>query len=137
MDYSQQLIKKYSYWDLVLNKYQSQFIGMCLAWALRDNADEVSDMNLDEREELFSVIVPEWQTAIRKLFNHDRSNLAIIGNEMPHLHVHLVPRYYSPRKFYDKEFIDPNPKGIFYPLDRTELPLELLLQIRDDIKAQI
>lgn len=137
MDYSQQLIKNYSYWDLVLSKYQSQFIGMCFAWALRDDADRVTDMNLAEREELFGLITPRWDEAIKKLFNHDRTNIAILGNETPHLHAHLVPRYKSPRYFYDRKFIDPNPIGLFYPLDRTELPLELLLRIRDDIRSKL
>ncbi|MBS3147034.1 HIT domain-containing protein [Candidatus Woesearchaeota archaeon] len=137
MDYTQQLIKSYSYWDLVLNKFQSQFIGMCFAWSLRKEANNLIDMNLEERGELFSLIIPEWDKAVRELFNHDRSNLAIIGNEMPHLHVHLIPRYFSHRYFYGREFIDPNPKGLFYPLDRTELPSELQFQIRDDIKSKL
>ncbi|MBN2052476.1 hypothetical protein JW756_03155 [Candidatus Woesearchaeota archaeon] len=137
MGYEQFKIKNFDRWGLYLHEKQFPYIGRCYAWAIRPEADKVSDMNLDEREELFSTIIPLWEKVISEIYGEIRPNIAIFGNETPHLHAHLIPRFYSPRKFYGIEFIDPNPTGNYAPYPKKNIPLEVLLKIRDDIKAKI
>ena len=137
MDYEQCKIKKYDHWQLYLHQHQYPYIGRCYAWALRDDAQKIVDMSKGEWEELFGVIIPAWDTAVKELFQHDWPNVACLGNTSPHLHWHLIPRYHSPREFHDMPFIDPNPTGNYAPYPKKELPLELILTIKEEIKKRL
>lgn len=130
-------IKEYVFWDLYLNDRQASFIGRCYASARRENANFLADMMPEERNELFDVVVPAWEMAVKKAFNHDRSNLAILGNTWNHLHAHLIPRYFALRVFDSFTFTDPNPTGNYAPYDKTKLPLETLLKIKEAIKEKL
>ena len=130
-------IKTYSLWDLYLHKNQFPYVGRCYAAAKRENAAKITDMTPEEGAELFNIIIPEWDKSISALFQHDWPNVAILGNDWPHLHAHLIPRYSTPRTVQGIEFVDPNPKGNYSPYPKKELPLELLLQIRDSINKNL
>ena len=136
-DFEKFKIKTYGFWDLYLHINQSPYLGRAYAWARRENADHLSDMNKEERDELFEKVFPAWETAVKSLFQHDRSNLAILGNEAPHLHAHFIPRYSTPRIYKGIEFADPNPKGNYAPYEKKKLDLELLLEIKDKLKERI
>lgn len=137
MDYEQFRIKRFDLWDLYLYKNQFPYLGRCYAWARRPEADKVSDMNAPEREELFASVIPSWERAVKESYGEVRPNLAIFGNETPHLHAHLIPRFQKPRLFYGVEFIDPNPKGNYSPYQKKDIPLEILLKIRDEIRVRV
>lgn len=134
MEYNQFKIKRYDNWDLFLHINQFPYLGRCYAWALRDEAKRITDMNELERNELFGKVIPEWENAVKELFNHDWSNVASLGNTSPHLHWHLIPRFNTSRKINEIEFVDPNPKGNYAPYLKKELPLEMLLKIKDEIR---
>lgn len=129
-------IKEYDFWDLFLHINQYPYIGRCYAWAKRDEADKITEIRSGELLEVFGKIISDWNRAVYQLFQHDRPNLAILGNEAPHMHAHLIPRYNSPREFQGMVFTDPNPRGNYAPYDKRELPLDILLQIRDAIKEK-
>tara|TARA_Y100000034_G_C6690739_1_gene304136 strand:- start:75 stop:359 length:285 start_codon:yes stop_codon:yes gene_type:complete len=90
-----------------------------------------------ETEELFTIIVPKWHKAISGLFGNSRPNVAILGNEWPHLHAHLIPRFHDTKHFYGIDFKDPNPKGNYSPHPKKEISLDILLKIKEDIKQEI
>lgn len=137
MDYEQFKIKVYDNWGLYLHISQFPYIGRCYAWAKRDSALNVMGMNPEERNELFDLVMPEWDSAIKQLFSHDIANLACLCNEAKHLHWHLIPRYNSPRRLYDIDFIDPNPKGNYSPYHKQRINEETLLKIKDDICSKL
>lgn len=137
MDYEQFRIREYNQWELFLHQNQYPYIGRCYAWARRKLADTVLDMNSEEREELFEVLIPAWYEAAQKLFHCDRPNVAILGNEAPHLHAHLIPRCKTQRVIDGMEFIDPNPHGNYAPYPKKQLPLEFLIDIRDRVREAI
>jgi len=124
-DYEKFKIKEYKHWILFLHKNQYPYIGRCYAWAKREDANLITDMSREEQEELFNIIIPQWDKAIKKLFNHDRPNLSILGNTSPHLHAHLIPRYHNPVTHYKIEFIDPNPNSNYSPYSKKEIGLEI------------
>ncbi len=136
MSYEQFKVKVYSLWDLFLHERQFPYLGRCYAWAKRENAQKFTDMTLEEVGELMT-IVQAWDRTIRELYHHDWPNLSILGNEAPHLHAHLIPRYHSLRNFEGIEFVDPNPQGNWSPYPRKEIPLETLLKIKNDILQAI
>ena len=133
-DFERFKVKEYSLWDLYLHVHQFPYVGRCYAAAKRENADVVTDMGSDEAIELFRTIVPYWDNAVRQLFQHDRPNVSILGNDWNHLHAHLIPRYNSPRLVHGIEFIDPNPNGNYAPYDKLKLKEPDLFAIRDDLK---
>lgn len=127
-------IERYAYFDLFLHMNQFPFVGRCYAWALREDAEKVTNMRKEEVDELFGVIIPDWSSAIYTLYNQSRDNVAIFGNGTSHLHAHFIPRYDSPIRVHGIEFVDPNPNGNYSPYPKKEVPENLLLEIRDDIK---
>ena len=137
MDYEQFKIKRFNFWDLYLHKNQFPYVGRCYASAIRENADLVTKMETAEAEELFFVVVPEWNIAVSKLFGDSRPNVAILGNEWPHLHAHLIPRFHDTKQFYGIDFIDPNPEGNYSPYPKREISLDVLLKIKEDMKREI
>ena len=137
MDYEQLKIKRFALWDLYLHKGQFPFLGRCYASAIRDAADLVTDMTTRECNELFSLVIPSWHRAISELFGKSRPNVAILGNEWPHLHAHLIPRFHDTKHFYKIDFIDPNPKGNYSPHPKKEISLDILLRIKEDIKEAL
>jgi len=135
--YEQFKIMEFKCWDLYLHENQFPYLGRCYASSNREEANLVTDITSLESTELFSIVIPSWHNAIKKLFGRSRPNVAILGNEWNHLHVHLIPRFKEPKRFYDIEFIDPNPKGNYSPYPKKEIPLETLLMIKEDIKSLI
>ena len=127
----------YEHWELFLHKYQFPYLGRCYAWAKREDAKRTIDMGKTERDELFDIIIPEWDKAINELFQHDWHNISSLGNTSPHLHWHLIPRYQSEKIFYNMKFIDPNPKGNYAPYPKQNISQEILEKIKSDISKII
>lgn len=59
---------------------------------------EMSDLSAQEREQLMSAV---WlaEVSIREVLRSDKINLASLGNVVPHLHWHVIPRYADDRHF--------------------------------------
>ncbi len=137
MDYEQFKIKRFGFWDLYLHKNQFPYLGRCYASAIREDVNVVTDMARAEAEELFSLVIPSWYKSVLELFGEFRPNIAILGNEWPHLHAHLIPRFQYPKHFYGIDFIDPNPKGNYSPYPKRDISLEVLVKIKEDIENKI
>ncbi|MBD3318833.1 hypothetical protein GF342_02900 [Candidatus Woesearchaeota archaeon] len=137
MDYDQLKIRDFKHWGLFLHANQYPYVGRCYAWAHREHASTVTSMRIAEQEELFGLVLPEWNRTIRELYTHDWPNVACFGNTSPHLHWHFIPRYHSPRLVHGITFIDPNPRGNYAPYERKKLDLEVLLKIKEDIQAKL
>ena len=68
-----------------------QYPGFCrVIW--RDHVVEVTDLN-----ELYRMLMMDvlWQveTVVRDVMQPKKINLASLGNVVPHLHWHIIPRY--------------------------------------------
>jgi diadenosine tetraphosphate (Ap4A) HIT family hydrolase len=59
---------------------------------------EMSDLPPDARRTLMKTVFAV-ETAIRHLFAPDKINLASLGNQVPHLHWHIIPRWRDDRHF--------------------------------------
>ncbi len=49
----------------------------------------------DDEAARFYADITRAARAIEKVFEPDKMNILILGNELPHTHVHLVPRYHG------------------------------------------
>ena len=137
MEFEKLKIKTYDNWDLYLHTHQNPLIGRSYAWAKRPEAKSVIDMTPHEREELFTQVIPEWDKAVKTLYNHDLVNVSALCNNAKHLHWHLVPRHHNFKEFYREEFKDPIPHRNYAHLDKKPVSDDLLIKIRDDIASTI
>lgn len=73
--------------------------GFCrVVW--NSHIAEMTDLSGAERTELMNVV---WlvEKCIRKVMHPDKINLASLGNMVPHIHWHVIPRYIDDRHFPD------------------------------------
>ncbi len=103
-DYSRFLIRQYSRWGVYIHENQS-YLGRCVVWCDREDAFDLTDATLDEREELF-LILPALKGAVERAFQCDWYNYSFLGNVVPHLHCHFIPRYKDERIFSGVAFKD-------------------------------
>lgn len=136
VDYEKNKIKTYDNWDLYLYSRQNPLVGRCYAWAKRD-ANKATDMDEDERNELFTKVIPEWDNAIKELYNHSRPNISCLGNNVAHLHWHLIPRYDDVLNVYGSQFEDTEPGRNYVHVKKSRLSDEVHMKIRDDIASVI
>lgn len=95
-----------------------RYPGFCrVIW--NAHAREMTDLSSPERAILIAAV---WQVeeAVREAMQPHKVNVASLGNAVPHLHWHVIPRYQDDAHF-------PNP--IWGELKR-ETPADLLVQRR-------
>ncbi len=130
-DFSKNLIKEYRHWKIYINANQS-YLGRCVVWCKRADALDLADAAPEEQQELF-LVLHDLREASRKVFQADWFNYLFLGNAVPHLHGHFLPRYKKPKKFMGITFSD----KLFgqYPDDSDNnqlmVPEEVLWSIKD------
>jgi len=97
-------IGNYKYWRTKVF-FNQEYLGRCIVSCKREDATDLTDATLEEREELF-LILTQLKRAIKKSFDNDWINYSFLGNSYRHLHCHVVPRYQSPREFEGMTFVD-------------------------------
>jgi diadenosine tetraphosphate (Ap4A) HIT family hydrolase len=67
------------------------FPGLCrVVW--NDHVKEMTDLGHTDRMHLMDAVFATEQ-ALRELLNPDKMNVATLGNQVPHLHWHVIPRF--------------------------------------------
>jgi diadenosine tetraphosphate (Ap4A) HIT family hydrolase len=75
----------------------ADYPGFCrVVW--KRHAAEMTDLDAAQRRHLMSVVFAA-ETALRATARPDKINLASLGNQVPHLHWHVVPRWRDDRHF--------------------------------------
>lgn len=82
--------------------------GFCRV-ILNRHAAEMTDLTTDEQQELMRIVFVV-ETVVREVVKPEKINLASLGNMVPHVHWHVIPRWREDRCF-------PNP--IWAPPSRT------------------
>jgi diadenosine tetraphosphate (Ap4A) HIT family hydrolase len=65
---------------------------------LNRHAREMSDLGPAERDGLMRVVF-EVEAAVRESMGADKMNVASLGNQTPHVHWHVIPRFRDDRHF--------------------------------------
>ena len=135
LESSERIIKDYKYWTVSLHGNQG-YLGRCVIYCKRENAEDLSEATPEEREELFQII-NELKSAATKLFQPDWFNYAFLGNIVRHLHGHFLPRYEHPREYTGVTFED-KLWGKNYQTDKDfETPDEVARQIVEAYKKEL
>lgn len=77
-------------WHVVLVD-DMHYPGFCrVIW--NDHVKEMTDLTPEQRSSLMDGV---WQVehAVREIMHPDKVNVASLGNKVPHLHWHVIPRY--------------------------------------------
>lgn len=101
--YRKYFINEYEFWKVELHSNQF-YLGRSVI-ILKRHLEDMMDLNNNESEELFA-IGKKLRDAIAYSFRADMFNYASLGNEMRHVHLHIVPRYAKPVKFDGHTFED-------------------------------
>lgn len=76
---------------------EADYPGLCRV-VLSRHAKEMTDLSPAEQIRLFSVVMAVEAT-VREIMAPDKINLASLGNVVPHLHWHVIPRYSDDKHF--------------------------------------
>jgi len=71
---------------------------------------EMTDLEPAERDRLMQVVFAV-ERALRELCGPDKMNLASFGNQVPHLHWHVIPRYRDDPHFPEPAWGTPRRSG--------------------------
>jgi len=113
----------------VVRVEDNDYPGFCRVICSR-HVREMSDLPNAEREQLMRVVIAVEQ-AIRETLRPFKMNLASLGNAVPHLHWHVIPRFQDDRHF---------PKPIWAAPEREpvhrNLPQEWKQELLRSVAAQ-
>ncbi len=75
----------------------ADYPGFCRV-ILFDHVSEMSELDIPTRDRLMQVVFAT-EFAVREIMRPIKINLASLGNSVPHLHWHVIPRFVEDRHF--------------------------------------
>ncbi|RJX31368.1 MAG: HIT family protein [Oxalobacter sp.] len=91
-----ELIIRTTQWRIILVN-DANYPGFCrVIW--NDHVREMTDLSSADRAELMRVVL-EVESVVREIMQPEKINLASLGNVVPHLHWHVIPRYLDDAHF--------------------------------------
>ena len=104
--------------------------GFCRV-ILNRHEREMTDLSGDERAALLRAV---WavEAALRDLLQPDKINLASLGNQVPHLHWHVIPRFADDRHFPDPVWAAARRAGVPHPVDAAALARRIAARLETD-----
>ena len=102
---------------------QPGYCGYCrVIW--HEHVREMTDLSAGQRRHLMAVV---WvvEEALREALHPAKINLASLGNQVPHLHWHVIPRFEDDPHFPDAIWASPRRSGQEHTVDQDALAAEL------------
>ena len=89
---------------------------------------EMTDLSHADSMMVFSALL-QIEAVVKKLYNPDKINLASLGNVVPHMHWHIIPRFFADRHY-------PNP--IWGEVTHPQyIPTASLCQLEQELITQL
>lgn len=98
---------------------------------LNRHVSEMTDLPADQRASLLRAVFAV-EAALRDLLRPDKINLASLGNQVPHLHWHVIPRFTDDRHFPNPVWAAPQRSGVLHPVDGGELARLITVRLESD-----
>lgn len=83
----------------VIRVDDDDYPGFCRV-IVNDHVREMTDLQVADRHRLMDVVFTV-EAVLREALNPTKINLASLGNVVPHLHWHVIPRFAEDRHFPD------------------------------------
>ena len=129
------LIKKFKHWTVLIHRNQC-YLGRCMI-KLNRHLVNLFDIKTEEFDELFEV-TKSLRDVLREMFKPDLFNYASLGNVVPHLHLHVIPRYKDKRTFGGLEFVDDRWGQNYSPYNTEfKIPDSVLDKLKESIKEKL
>lgn len=93
---------------------------------LNAHVREMTDLPVADRQRLMSVVFAV-EAAVREVCRPDKINLASLGNMVPHLHWHVIPRWRDDRCFPDAIWVTPHRAGQTPDASNFKMRIQALL----------
>jgi diadenosine tetraphosphate (Ap4A) HIT family hydrolase len=106
----------------------ANYPGFCRV-ILNAHIKEMTDLPPEQRQRLMTVVFAV-ETAVREIVQPDKINLASLGNMVPHLHWHVIPRWRDDANFPDAIWASARRETA-----RRDLPTDFRQQIQARIKT--
>lgn len=107
----------------VIDAGDAAYPGYCRAiW--KEHVREMSDLVPAQREDLMRVVYAV-EESLRALLQPQKINLVSLGNQVPHLHWHIIPRFSDDPHFPDAIWAARRRPGAIHELPRGALSREL------------
>lgn len=107
------------------------YAGFCrVIW--REHVKEMTDLAEADRAHLMSAVF-SVERALRELLRPDKINLASLGNQVPHLHWHVTPRFADDAHFPDPIWAGRRRTGRASAADRAVLAARLAQHLREKL----
>jgi len=103
----------------------ADYPGFCRV-ILNRHIREMTDLDAVERQRLMAVVFAV-EAAVREVLQPDKINLASLGNMVPHVHWHVIPRFSDDRHFPDAIWAAPRRPGAPHAPGDLRLRLEKAL----------
>jgi diadenosine tetraphosphate (Ap4A) HIT family hydrolase len=117
-------------WLRIIRVDDRDYPGFCRV-ILNRHVKEMTDLAPDERARLMqAVFVVEG--ALRAVMHPDKVNLAAFGNQVPHLHWHVIPRFADDAHFPDPVWATARRAGQAHPVDDARLAQFIARQLTAD-----
>jgi len=108
--------------------------GFCRV-ILNRHAREMTDLSPDERAQVMHVVFVVEST-LRELLQPDKVNLAEFGNQVPHLHWHIIPRFSDDAHFPEPVWAVALRAGRAHPVDPELLAQHIARHLTTGWKSQ-
>ena len=99
------------------------------------HVSEMTDLSYGERDHLMSLVFAVEET-VRHVMHPDKVNIAALGNMVPHIHWHIIPRYkddaFFPGSTWSQRTQESPPSKL---VERKQLAKELPLAIKAAIAS--
>ncbi len=106
----------------------ADYPGFCRVILLR-HVKEMTDLDKNERSRLMSVVFAT-ESAVRSVLRPDKINLASLGNVVPHLHWHVIPRFGDDRHFPNPVWGEAKRAGAKHAAETDQLRQALIAALR-------
>lgn len=93
--------------------------GFCRV-ILNRHVKEMTDLSPIERAHVMKIVFVV-EAALRELMQPDKVNLATLGNQVPHVHWHVIPRFADDAHFPDPIWAAAHRTGNAHPVDYKRL----------------
>jgi len=112
----------------------AHYPGFCRV-ILNAHVREMTDLLPEQRQQLM-VVVFAVESAVRDIAQPDKINLASLGNVVPHVHWHVIPRWENDVNFPDAIWAAPRREAKQWPLpddirQRLTQRIQALLPIQE------
>ncbi len=106
---------------------ESGYPGFCrVVW--NAHVREMTDLDPEARARFMNTVFAVEQV-VRELLRPDKINLASLGNQLPHLHWHVIPRFADDRHFPDPIWAPARRAGHARAVDRAALERALAARL--------